>query len=195
MVAVPAVGDAAFAVWRSRAAGGATSVLFARSPNGMLWQEPATAARFPAGTSGCGDPPVAIAVDAANGAVHLAIVASTTSAGLIFLAESRDGGATFSAPARALVAERRGPVAIAALGDTLAVVYLEGARERPAVSLALSSHKGEIPAVVGAVSPEDNRPFAPAVALRDGRIAIAWNEPRGATRPASAVARVGRIVR
>jgi hypothetical protein len=91
-----------------------------------------------------------------------------------------------SAPAAAAIATR---------GDTVVVAWGATDLDAGGVRLALSVPPAHIPDIRGTISAAGARVVAPAVALRDGRVAVAWNEPRRGDVPPAAVVHVGRILR
>jgi hypothetical protein len=80
-------------------------------------------------------------------------------------------------------------------GSTLVVAWDATGLDAGGLRLALSVAPAHIPDIRGAVSAAGAGAVAPAVDLRDGRVAVAWNEPRRGDVPPAAVVHVGRILR
>lgn len=200
-VAARGRGDTAVAAWwRATAARGLdpsgqgldAELVVARADDGVSWGEPRVAGR--AAGRACPAFPASVTVDETTGDAHV-VYHGKSAAGLGIHRVTLQASAMTAGPV--LVDSGAAPrrAAVAARGDTVAVAFETRLNGSPDVWLALSLASGHIPDIRGGVSPRGGRAFAPAVALRDAHVAVAWNEPRrGATPPAAAV-RVGRIRR
>jgi hypothetical protein len=82
---------------------------------------------------------------------------------------------------------------VAVAHDTLVVAYESPAAADGAIWLAISSGSAHISAAPQRVSGDGAHAFAPAVAVRSGRVAVAWNEAARGADAAAAVVRIGRI--
>jgi hypothetical protein len=186
MVAEPLHGDTVVAVWWAREADGVRLQTARSDDGGYNWRTtvslPATAARCPA-------LPPAIGGDSVSGRVAVAAVAVVPPAASPTLVVSRSErlATAFAPPTPVLVTEPT-PVAVALSGQTVAVVYLAGGMGSPPRAwLALSRDGGQIFPVRTGVSSASAVASAPAVAVRDSLVAVAWNEP------AAAVVKSGRL--
>ncbi len=179
MVVEPLHGDTIVAVWWAREAAGARVHTARSDDGGYNWR---TAVALPATAAGCPALPPAIGSDSVSGRVVVAAVAVVPPAASPTLVVSRSDrlAMTFAPPTPVLVTEPT-PIAAALSGNTVAVVYLAGGMGSPPRAwLALSQDGGQIFPVRTAVSSASAAANAPAVAVRDSSVAVAWNEPTAA---------------
>ena len=193
-VGVPASGDTVYAAWRTGKDSTTTSVRVARSANaGIAWDAPTTIGVADRAPTGCTFPPPFIAFDHVAGAVDVVFYAPGRR-GLFLSTAPREGGG-FGPPVLIAEGGRPVPAAVAAAGDTVAVVYESPTLPVGAMWLAISFGARHIPTMRLALSVPGVRAFAPAVAVGAGHLGAAWNEaPHGSQGPA-AIARVGRWTR
>lgn len=188
-------GDTAYAVWWRRNAYGHGDLLIARSDNGLYWSESTLLGGAVPSANICNRPPPAIGIDAATGTAYVAWHGmSNLGPGILVMqapTPGKPGSVAFRIDSGAAVRM----ASIAASNDTVVLAFEAEESWGRGIRLALSATRGHIPTVRGAVSPSGVRAFAPLVALRDGRVAVAWNERRRADAPPSAAARVGTILR
>jgi hypothetical protein len=181
----------------------------ARSADGTAWDRPVAVDTLDRSGSGCQRPAPGVAVDTANGYVHLAYSLTAPEGKGVFYAHRMDPRApNFEVPQVIVYGERPAATWIASAGDVVLVAYEDpNTGGRPFVSLALSRTGGHtwdqrFEASAGSMSAE--RPF---VALRGRDVALGWVErtaPRElattddartatAARPTGVVVRVGRL--
>jgi hypothetical protein len=194
-VGARARGDTAYALWWRRNAYGHGDLLIARSDDGVHWGESTLLGGAVPAANICNRPPPAIGIDAGTGKAYVAWHGMSNFGPGILIMQAPTPGKPGSAAFRIDSAAPVRMAAIAALNDTVAVVFEAEESWGRGIRLALSATPGHIPVIRGAVSPSGVRAFAPLVALRDGRVAVAWNEGRRADTPPMAAARVGTILR
>jgi len=185
-----------FAVWRTTLDSGATQLRAARSSDGgIAWDESHPVGAIERTGSGCRRPPAAISVDSATGTVHV-VYHGKAAAGIgVVSVRARSPAWLFGAPELIARGGLPATAAIAAYGDTVAVVFESPAPPPGEIWLALSAAGRDIPGARVVLSVPGVRAFAPAVALSGGRIGVAWNEARHGGEGPMAVARVGRLGR
>lgn len=130
---------------------------------------------------GCARPAPAIAVDSANGYVHVAYFMVAPEGPGLFYAHLMDPRAShFEVPVAVVYGERPVRVAVASRADTVAVVYEDPNSEhgRIAMSLSLTSgHLFEQTARLLAVSTSSQSASAPQlVRLAGGELWVGWTE-------------------
>jgi hypothetical protein len=188
-------GDTAYAVWWHRNAYGHGDLLIARTDDGVHWTESTLLGGAVPSPNICNRPPPAIGIDAATGTAYVAWHGmSNFGPGILVMqapTPGKQGSVAFRIDSGAAVRM----ATVAAVNDTVAVAFEVTESWGSGIRLALSATRGHIPDVRGAVSPSGVRAFAPLVALRDGRVAVAWNERGRADAPPAAAARVGTILR
>jgi hypothetical protein len=138
---------------------------------------------------GCARPAPAIAADSASGYVHVAYSMRAPEGTGVFFSHSMERGHMFHSAVPIVYGDALTDVAIASLGDTVAVAWIQPGGKRPGLGLALSRTMGHIfeyrLAVPGAGDASD-----PAVALASGRVALAWVQRAPESAPVL-MARVG----
>jgi hypothetical protein len=194
-VGARARGDTAYAVWWRRNAYGHGDLFIARSDDGVHWGESTLLGGAVPSPNICDRPPPAIGIDAGTGKAYVAWHGMSNFGPGILIMQAPTPGKPGSTAFRIDSAAPVRMVAIAAMNDTVAVAFETEESWGRGIRLALSATPGHIPSIRGAVSPSGARAFAPLVALRDGRVAVAWNEGRRADAPPKAAARVGTILR
>lgn len=189
-------GDTVYAAWRTGGDSLTTTVQVARSVNaGIAWSDAMLVGGAAPSYSGCVLPPPGLAVDSVSGTVHIVFYSPVVSArGVVYSTAPRNGG-RFATPVLIVQGARPVQAAVAANSDTVAVVFESPTMPEGAMRLALFLGASHIPAIRLALSDTEIRAFAPAVAVRQGRIGAAWNEARHGTDGPAAVARVGRWTR
>jgi hypothetical protein len=131
-------------------------------------------------------------VDAIRGTVHVVYFGSAgRESGIVTARVPRDNRST--EPEIIAVGTVPAAAAIAAHGDTVAVVFAAPARPGGVIWLALTIAGSQISPVRVPLSAPGVPSFMPAVALGGGRVGAAWNETRHGDTGPQAVARVGRI--
>ncbi len=177
------------AVWWSLRARGAVHLFAAwRDANQTTWRGPivvdtldvgSTDARDAAqgGAVACTRPAPGLAVDGANGYVHVAYALVGPEGPGIFYAHQMDPRAAFEPPIPIVYGERLGTVRVGSDGDLVAVVYEDpnsGARQR--ISLAVSRTAGHIFERRINVNAGLNPAANPFVVAGGSALVIGWQE-------------------
>ena len=177
VTATMARGDSAFAAWWAVRPDSSASLVVSRSVDrGRSWGAAVTADSADRGRVGCRRLPPAISADSLNGYVHVVYFMQAPEGPGLFFTHSMDAGRTFHAPIAIVYGERPSAAAVSSRGDTVAVAYEDPNAAAPQVWLALSRSQGHIFEHRLSVSTASARGENPAVVVRDGRVAIAWNE-------------------
>jgi hypothetical protein len=162
-----------YAAWWGKRADGTADILASHSRDGVAWAPPVRVDTSDAAPVGCDRPPPSVTADAGNFYVVYAMTAREGPG--IFASHSMDRGTMFHSPVAVVYGERIGRAAVAATGSIVAVAYEDPNTEPRRISLALSRTMGHLFQSRMIVSPPTGRARAPAVALRAGRIAVAWS--------------------
>ena len=185
-------GTERYVAWWSPRPDSSAELLAARSiDGGQSWGAPEVVDTADHTPVGCKRPAPAIAADSASGYVHVAYGMRDAQGAGVFFSHSMERGRMFHSPVTIVYGERLASVAIAALGDTVAIAYVDPSSDHPPLGLALSHTMGHI-FEHRLIVPSTKDVSNPAVALNSGRIAVAFvhRTPGGAT---SVVSRVGRL--
>jgi hypothetical protein len=177
------------AVWWSQRAGGRVHLIAAwRDANQQSWRGPivvdsldvgSTDARDVAegGAVGCDRPAPGLAVDGANGYVHVSYALVGPEGPGIFYAHQMDPRAAFEPPVPIVYGERLGAARVSSAGDLVAVAYEDpnsGSRLR--IALAVSRTAGHIFErrlnVSAGLSPAAN----PFVVAQGAALVVGWDE-------------------
>ena len=196
-VAVRAVGDTAYAAWWAPRVDSTASLVVARSDDGgTSWRAPVIADSTDVGRVGCHRPAPYIAADSLNGYVHVVYFLQAAEGPGLFFTHSMEQGTMFHSPVPIVYGERVSVGAVASRGDTVAVAYENPNAEVPQIWLALSQTTGHIFEGREQVSTGTAATTRPSVALRGGRLAVAWYETeRGSNSAGGNVVRVGEVKR
>ena len=163
-----------YVVWWAPRADSSAALLSARSTDGgRSWAAPEPVDTVDRSTTGCRRPAPAIAADSASGYVHVAYSMRAPEGTGIFFSHSMEHGHMYHAPVAIMYGDVLREVAIASLGDTVAVAFVQPTRSRPELGVGLSRTMGHIfeeRVTVPAASDASD----PAVALAPGTIAVAW---------------------
>jgi hypothetical protein len=193
--AVRAAGDTAYAAWWVPRADSTALLVVARSDDGgNSWRAPVVADSTDTGRTGCSRQVPYVAADSLNGYVQVVYFLQAAEGPGLFFTHSMEHGTMFHSPVPIVYGERVSAGAVVSRGDTVAVAYENPNAEVPQIWLALSATTGHIFERREQVSTGTARTTRPSIALRDGRLAVAWYETeRGTNGPASRVARVGEL--
>jgi hypothetical protein len=187
---IAAARDALVGVWWAPRPDSGVRLLAARSTDGgTSWSAAAAVDTTDAGVGGCNRAAAAIAADPASSYVHVSYALEATEGPGLFFSHSMDEGVTFHAPVPILYGERLGRTSVAADGDLVVVGFEDPNSSTPRIGLALSRTMGHIfEHRILPVSDDHDVATRPLVAVRRGRVAIAWQ--RGASTPAGGPATV-----
>lgn len=194
LAAAPARGDTAYAAWWALRADSTAALVVARSDDGgRHWRHPVVADSADRGASACRRPPPALTADSLSGYVHMVYFMQAPEGAGLFFTHSMEAGEMFHAPVAIVYGERVSAAAISSRGDTVAIAYEDPNAAVPQVWLALSRSRGHIFEHRIGVSTASARGERPAVVLRDGRVAVAWNETGRGGGATATVMRIGVI--
>ena len=192
IVATMARGDTAYATWWTMRPDSTAALVVARSDDGgWHWRPAVIADSVDRGRSGCRRLPPAIGADSLTGDVLVVYFMQAPEGPGLFFTHSMDAGAMFHAPVAIVYGERASAAAVSSRGDTVAVAYEDPNAAVPQVWLALSRSQGHIFEHRLGVSTASARGENPAVVVRDGRVAVAWNETGRGGGTAATVMRIG----
>jgi hypothetical protein len=171
-------GDVRVAVWWSPRPDRSARLLASRSTDaGATWGAPLDVDTLDRSASGCDRPAPAVAVDSANGYVHVAYSMRAPEGEGVFYAHQMDPRAAYEPPQVIVYGDRPSAVSIASDGDLLAIAYEDpNTGGRPFVSLALSRTAGHGIEERIAVSGRSVASVRPAVAVRGRSVAVGWIE-------------------
>lgn len=163
--------------WLRRDDGSALLGASRSDDGGRSWEPVVAVDSLDRGRTRCTRPPPAVAADSATGYVHVAYFMDAPEGPGVFFSHSMEAGTIFHEPVPIIYGTRPVPVSVAAWRDTVAVAYEDPNGEKPRVGLALSRTMGHIfEARLPVVSGKEAAATAPGVAVRDGRLAVAWHE-------------------
>jgi hypothetical protein len=207
----PAAGTAgAAAVWWAQRPDRSAALYLSRTADGgRTWTAPLAVDTLDRSEAGCDRPAPSVAVDSANGYLHVAYSMRAPEGPGVFYAHQMDPRGPFERPQAIVYGERPAATSVASAGDRVVVAYEDpNTGGRPFVSLALSRTAGHswaerVPVSAGNVAAE-----RPVVALRGaGDVVLGWveraaprelattDDPRAAVAPlpSGVVVRVGRL--
>lgn len=194
--AVVAIAGDSYASWFTARADSSVILRVARSEDGgRTWRAAVTADATDVGRTGCDRPAPFLAADSLNGYVHLVYHLVAREGAGLFFTHSMERGAMFHQPVPIVYGDRPSAASVASRGDTVIVAYEDPNSRLPRLGLALSRTQGHIFEARIAASDESGEARLPRVAVRDGRIALAWTAiQRGGGAPRVAM-RLGTLVR
>lgn len=187
--AVQAVNGEAYASWFTARPDSSVRLRVARSDDdGRTWNAAVDADTTDVGRTGCARPVPFIAADSINGYVHLAYHLVAREGAGLFFTHTMERGALFHEPVPIVYGDRPSVASVASRGDTVIVAYEDPNSRLPRLGIALSRTQGHIFEARLAASDENGEARAPLVAVRGGRIAIAWTATqRGGSAPRTVV--------
>jgi hypothetical protein len=161
--------------WRVRPDSGALLRAAHSEDGGRTWSSTASVDTTDQSVSGCGRTAPAIAADSASGYVHVVFALLGREGPGLFYAHSMDAGATFHAAVPIFYGDRLGRASVAADGDAVAVAFEDPNSRAPRVGLALSRTMGHIfEERLLPISDDNEIASRPMVAVKGGRLAVAW---------------------
>ena len=198
------------AVWWSLRPDHSAALRASRSADGgRSWSAPLPVDTVDRSEAACDRPAPSIAIDSANGYLHIAYSMEAPEGKGVFYAHQMDPRASFERPQAVVYGDRPAATSVASLGDLVVVAYEDpNTGGRPFVSLALSHTAGHSFAERFAASERSSMSAErPVVALTRHRLALAWvertaprsivgtDDPRSVTadRPSGIVVRVGEL--
>ena len=132
------------AVWWSARRDGSAALLASRSADdGRTWSRPTPVDTVDRSEAACNRPAPSVAVDSANGYLHVAYSMEAPEGKGIFYAHQMDPRAPFERPQVVVYGDRPAATSVASAGDLVVVAYEDpNTGGRPFVSLALSHTAG-----------------------------------------------------
>jgi hypothetical protein len=205
-----AAGPAAAAVWWAQRADRSAALYLSRtSDGGRTWTAPLAVDTLDRSESACDRPAPSVAVDAANGYLHVAYSLRAPEGPGVFYAHQMDPRGPFERAQVIVYGERPAATSVASAGERVVVAYEDpNTGGRPFVSLALSRTAGHSWAERVPVSESNVAAEHPVVALRGpDEVVLGWveraaprelattDDPRAAVTalPSGMVVRVGRL--
>jgi len=184
-----------YAAWWAVRPDSSALLLAARSGDGgRTWARTLAVDTLDRSGRGCARPAPAVAVDSANGFVHVAYFMEAPEGPGLFYAHLMDPRVRFEPAAVVVYGERPSAASVASHGDTVVVAYENPNGERPRVELAISYTAGHLFDRRGVlVSSPSIAAEAPSVALAGRRLAVAWLERPTPASPPVVVVRQGEL--
>lgn len=180
--AVAAGADVYGVWWHVRADSSAVLMAGRSTDRGATWSTVAPADSTDRSRRGCNRPPPAIFADSATGYLDIAYFLEASEGAGVFYTHSMDaahvgsGNGIFHSPVAIVYGERPARVAVAAVGDDVAVAYEDPNAMRPLVSVALSRSMGHIFDARTDVSSTDLPAADPRIALAGDSVTVEWSE-------------------
>lgn len=193
--ATAALGGEAFASWFTVRPDSSVLLRVARSDDGgRTWNPAVTADSMDRGRAGCARPAPFIAADSVNGYVHVVYHLDAREGAGLFFTHTMERGALFHEPVPIVYGDRPSAASVASRGDTVVVAFEDPNSRLPRLGLAVSRTQGHIFEHRLPASDETGEARTPRVALRGGRVAVAWTAAqRGGGVPRTAL-RLGTLV-
>jgi hypothetical protein len=180
--------------WIERENGSAALHAAHSTDGGRSWGPPVPVDTVDRGHLRCRRPPPALFADARSGYLHVAYFLEGPEGPGIFFSHSMEHTTLFHEPVPIVYGTRPSRASVGAWGDTVAVAYEDPNAPRQQVRLALSPTMGHIFQEWVPVSGRTVAALEPHVAVRGGRVAVAWTE-RGVlgnvNEPAAVIVRTG----
>jgi hypothetical protein len=161
---------------------------------GRTWRPAVTADSTDVGRTGCDRPAPFLSADSLSGYVHIAYHLVGREGAGIFFTHSMDRGALFHSPVPIVYGDRPSAASVASRGDTVVVAYEDPNSRVPRLGLALSRTQGHIFEARVPASDEAGEARTPRVALRGGRIALAWTATQSGGGAVRIALRLGTLV-
>jgi hypothetical protein len=144
--------------------------------DGATWGMHVVADERDRGRRGCSRPRPALHADTASGYVHAAYFIEPTDGAGVWYTHSLERGALWHQTIGVLYGEEPASVSIASAGDTVLVAYQHPGSGGTRLGLAISRAAGHTFAERLRVVRANGTVRDPRVALRAGRVALAWTE-------------------
>ena len=171
-------GEERVAAWFSLRADRSAALHASRSTDGgRSWDAVARVDTLDRGGTGCERPAPSVAVDTANGFVHVAYSLTAPEGRGVFYAHRMDPRAAFEPPQVIVYGDRPAATSVVSAGDLVLVAYEDpNTGGRPFVSLALSRTGGHTWAERFAASEGSMSAERPLVRVRAREVALGWVE-------------------
>ena len=182
-------GDERLAVWWAVRPDSSAALLAARSTDGgRRWSASVPVDSTDRHRRGCARPAPSVAYDAASGYVHTAYwLEGAEGPGIFFSHSMEREPMLFHEPVPIVYGERPAQTAVAAEGGTVAVAFQDPNARTSRIAVRISRSDGHIfEHWVGPITSPADSAYAPRVAVRGRRLAVAW---RGGTHAPGAAGR------
>ena len=188
LVSAQARGDERYAAWFLARPDSSVALIVARSSDGgATWGTFVVADGRDRGRRGCARPAPALTADSTNAYVHAAYFIEPADGAGVWYTHSMERGALWHQTIGVLYGEDPAAVSIASAGDTVLVAYEHPGSGGSRLGVAISRQAGHtFDERLRAVRASGTL-SQPRIALRGGRIALAWREQgpaSGASAPA-----------
>ncbi|HJR66039.1 MAG TPA: sialidase family protein [Gemmatimonadaceae bacterium] len=196
VVAARARGEEWYAAWFLARFDSSVVLMVTRSVDGgSTWSTPVVADGRDRGRRGCSRPRPALTADAASAYVHAAYFIEPIEGAGVWYTHSMEQGTIWHQTIGVLYGDEPVTASIASAGETVLVAYEHPGSGGSRLGVAISRQAGHTFAERLRVVRVSGAAREPRIALRDGRVALAWLEqPRstgGATPAARARVQVG----
>jgi len=182
LVTTRAQGDEWYAAWFLERVDGSAVLMVARSTDGAAtWGTPVVADGRDRGRRGCARPRPALTADSATAYVHAAYFIEPIEGSGVWYTHSMERGTVWHQTIGVLFGDEPAAASVASAGDTVLVAYEHPGSRGSRLGVAISRQAGHTFAERLRVVQASGTVRAPRIALRGGRIALAWVErSRGA---------------
>ncbi len=198
VVAARAQGEEWYAAWFLARFDSSVVLMVTRSTDGgSTWSTPVVADGRDRGRRGCSRPRPALTADSAGAYVHAAYFIEPIEGAGVWYTHSMEKGTIWHQTIGVLYGDEPATASIASAGDTVLVAYEHPGSGGSRLGVAISRQAGHTFAERLRVVRVSGTAREPRIALRGGRVALAWLEqPRstgGATPAARARVQVGAL--
>ena len=188
LAATRAQGDEWYAAWFIARSDSSVVLVVTRSTDaGATWGTHVVADERDRGRRGCSRPRPALHADAASGYVHAAYFIEPGEGAGVWYTHAMERGAVWHQTIGVLYGEEPASATIASAGDTVLVAYEHPGSGGTRLGLAISREAGHTFAERLRVVRANGAARDPRIALRAGRVALAWLERTAAPDSSGAV--------
>jgi len=197
LVSAQAQGEERYAAWFLARPDSSVALVVARSSDGgATWSTSVVADGRDRGRRGCARPAPALAADSANAYVHAAYFIEPADGAGVWYTHSMERGALWHQTIGVLYGEEPAAASIASAGDTVLVAYEHPGSGGSRLGVAISRQAGHTFDERLRAVQANGTLSQPRIALRGGRVAMAWREqgptPRADAPEARTRIRIGR---
>src|SRR5688500_8631613 len=177
LVSAESQGDERYAAWFLARPDSSVALIVARSSDGgATWSPSVVAYGRDRGRRGCARPAPALAADSANAYVHAAYFIEPADGAGVWYTHSMERGALWHQTIGVLYGEEPAAASIASAGDTVLVAYEHPGAGGSRLGVAISRQAGHTFDERLRAVRANGTVSQPRIALRSGRIALAWRE-------------------
>lgn len=177
LVIAQAQKDERYAAWFLARPDSSVALMVARSSDGgATWSTPVVADGRDRGRRGCARPAPALAADSTNAYVHAAYFIEPADGAGVWYTHSMERGALWHQTIGVLYGEEPAAASVASAGDTVLVAYEHPGSGGSRLGVAISRQAGHTFDERLRAVQANGTVSQPRIALRGGRIALAWRE-------------------